>query len=475
MKLRNLFLGIISAYALVACGVSNNISFTTTAGNCADGTTNAPYCIAVNIQNNAGGQNFINSSNFPIKSLNLSVTGASNVTYPVSSGSAQDPNNCLGATIGPGGSCTFYMQLTGESIPVGQKQAINVNASYTIDNTLFGGSSQTASSSTTIYQLPSLIAVNSNGRAVNYSASGMSAIYSAESGAIASSVLSSANDNYYGFLYVGTNNGLYLSGNQTFAYSMAESVTNFSNIVISGTTAYPISNSSNYIYSSSIKPVSKIYWSNYATIGSPVSNNTAIIALGRIFVSNAANVTVCNASSTIGCIPEGGSIPSAGKINALGFSSLGTDVNGNALTGLVAGSQSGLFVESGTIGLSSNKWESVILTTTQQAISSNIISIVSDTNQNLYIADTNGAIYKMSTNQGNQASLQTTLPSSQYEQIEAMVYDNAGSVLYVATANGYIWGCINQNNSLSCGTAPVASNIFPGLLFGLNIVTSLSS
>lgn len=458
---------------LTACGVENNVSFSLAQGNCADGTTGAPYCMQVTIQNNSGGQNYINSTNFPISNLQLTVSAlANNVNYPVTSGSALDPNGCLNSTISPGSSCAFFLQLTGESVPVGQKQAINISANYTINSTLFGTSSENASSSTTVYQRPALIAVNSNGRAMNYSESGVSSVYAAESGS--ATVNASTNDNYYGFLYLATNNGLYLSGNQTYQYNMIESLTGVSNMVVNGTVGYPVS-TTGYIYNSSIKPLSSLYWSNYAATPNNVSNNTAIMALGKLFLSSGSFVYLCNSSSSSpsGCNSEGVSLGS--NVLSIGYSPLGFATSPSvSLTGLVVGTQNGLFVESGVLGSQTNGWLPVyLLAQTSQAVNASITKIISDNQQNLYIADINNVIYKMSPSGGNYASTMATINSS-YGQVKAMVYDNAGQVLYVGTDGGYVFGCILQNNgSFDCGT-PVANNIFANTLFGFNIVSSLS-
>ena len=50
--------------AIVACGVQNNITFSTQTGNCADGTTST-YMYGCNDKNNSGGQNWITNTQFP--------------------------------------------------------------------------------------------------------------------------------------------------------------------------------------------------------------------------------------------------------------------------------------------------------------------------------------------------------------------------------------------------------------------------
>jgi hypothetical protein len=463
--------GILLPVLLGACGISNDVSFAMTPGQCADGTSNAPYCMAVKIQNNAGGQNWINSSNVALQSLEISVTGASNLNYPVTQGSTLDPNGCINSTVKPGGGCTFYVQLTGESVAVGQSSPITINANYKLDDSLFGGGTSSASASVDLYQKPNLVISNVSGRIINYSKTGLQSQFSGESGGSVA-VNANSNDNYYGFLYLATNNGIFLSGNESFAYNKAESLVNINNYVVNGTTAYPISG--NNIYSSSIKPIGSIAWSNFATAAN-VKSNTAMSALGKIIVASTNNVFNCSSSSsTGGCAQEG--VALSGTINKLSYTTLGSSNSGTLLgtnlTGLVVGTVNGLFVESGTFGSSANAWLPVY--EENNPIVSNIVSMVEDSSNSIFISDTTGNIFKLNFNGGNTASLQAMLPTSSSGVIVAMSYDNAGKVLYVITDLGNLYGCTDNGTTLSCDNA-VASNVFTGAAFGLNIITSLYS
>lgn len=459
------FVYLIASLTLIGCGVQNNVSFTTSQGSCADGTNNAPYCMSLTIQNNAGGQNYITSTNFPIKNLTLSTTGnVSNLIIPTQ-GSKYDPNNCLGSSISPGGTCTFYVQLAGESVPVESGgQPITITANYNIDNTLFGGSSTTASASTTIYQTPNLIVSNNSGIASNYANSIWSGVYATESGN--QPVIASTNDNYYGFLYLVSNNAISLSGNQTYSSNMIESLTGVSNILMSGTTGY--TTSSGGISTSKIQPLSSLYWNTYSYTNTGLVQNVITTSGGRVFVAYANGTVVnCQVSSSGGCTQEGVTAPA--NVTALAYSVLGTSGSVN-LTGLVLGTVSGLYVESGIGPSPTNGWVPVVTGGTNP-ITTSIKTIVTDIKQNVYIADNNtpnSNIYLLPVNGGNSA----TAFAPSIGQIIAMVYDSAGNKLYVANNIGNVYAC-TISGVINCN--PINNGLFQGNIFGLNIITSLTS
>lgn len=473
---------LLAPLVIVACGVQNNITFSTQTGNCADGTTNAPYCMGVTIQNNSGGQNWITNTNFPINNLTLNVSGPSNVGYPTSQGSNLDPNNCLGSSISPGGSCTFYLWLQGESAAIGQKPAIGLTANYSINDTLFGGGSSSASASLTVFELPSLLISTSTGWVESYNVNNgfsSSANYHGESENVVNAY---TNDNYYGFLYLAGNNGIYLSGNGNYvlnATNQSTSIKGASNLLINGQTLYaiPTGSLSTSVYSAGIQKES-FSWQTYASGLTNAATNVSAINGSRIFVgqSNVPSVFVClnpTGSSTTSCVAEGTPVPGASSLNVLAYSNLGTANGGQtALTGVVAGANNGLWVESGTVGTATNSWLPVYLSATTQ-ITNSISKIVADNSLNLYIVDANSNFYVMTANGGNSATAKTnwTLPSG--TSVAAMVYDNTGQTLYVTTPSGLIYGCSNLAGGGACtqvGQAALSPNVT-----GLSIVTSLSS
>lgn len=123
----------------------------------ADNPQTAPYCMSVTIQNNNSGLNANNvqiTSSGLIMSYTVGTTKYSSQMYdPIAAGvtigtanqilgnvAIFDPINCLTSTganvitLNSGGaSCTFYMQILGESNPVGV-YATNLNYNYTNGN-----------------------------------------------------------------------------------------------------------------------------------------------------------------------------------------------------------------------------------------------------------------------------------------------------------------------------------------------------
>ena len=475
---------ICSGLILSACGVQNNITYTTQMGQCPDSVTGAPYCMGVTIQNNSGGQNWITNTNFAINQLSLSVTGATNVGYPSSQGSSYDPSNCLGSTISPGGKCTFYLWLTGESVPVGKHLPIQINATYNVNTNLFGGGGSSYSSSTTVYQTPALMLSTPNSGSVeSYSYFGLSLPYRAESENIANA---NANDNYYGFLYLAGNNGIYLSNESGFianATKSSSTIRGASNLVFNGTTLfgtpYNVSTLPN-VYRAGIIQESFV-WTSYATGLNPVRNNiSAKNGVALYFAqSNTPSVTLCNptASSGSGCANEAQAIPGSSVINALGYIQLGIATNGSILTGLVAGTDNGLWAESGISNSTANQWIQFNISGDTRTLGSNIVSIVTDKSSNVYVADDTGRIFIIAPNAGNTATQMSNWDSLVGLSIVTMVYDNAAQAMFVGMANGDIYECYKTMLSPACGSAPVIYGSKSGMsqLLGLNIVTSLTN
>jgi hypothetical protein len=469
--------------ALVACGVQNNITFSTQPGNCADGTSNAPYCMGVTIQNNSGGQNWITNTNFPINDLALNLSGPSNVGYPSSQGSNFDPNNCLGSSISPGESCTFYLWLQGESAAIGQKPAVVLTANYSINNTLFGGGSTTASATLTVFELPTLLISTSTGWVESYNVNNGFSSYSIYHGESENVVNAYTNDNYYGFLYLAGNNGIYLSGNGTYVLNSTNKSTSIkgaSNLLINGQTIYavPTGSLATSIYNAGIQQF-KFNWQTYASGLTNVATNISAINGSQIFVAqnNTPSVFEClnpTGSSATSCIAEGTPVPGASSLNVLAYSNLGTADGGQiALTGVVAGANNGLWVQSGSVGTATNSWLPVPLFSATLILVNSIRAITTDSSLNLYIVDVYNNFYIMKVNGGNSATQMTnwTLPSGTL--VAAMVYDNTGQTLYVTTPGGMIYGCSNLAGGGSCtlvGQAALTSGVN-----GLSIVTSLSS
>ncbi len=474
-------LALISGLLLVACSGNANIQFSSQMGQCKDGITQAPYCMAMTIQNNAGGQNWINSTNFPISNLSLAVGGVNNVNYPTSQGSLYDPNNCLGGTISPGGQCTFYMQLSSESAPVGSHLPVIVTASYTINDTLFGGLSgsgnSSGSSSTTVYETPALMLSSTQGWIESYSIFGLGLPYRGESSEYTAYV--AANDNYYGFLYLGGNNGIYFSNESGYvgnATKSSSTLTGAGNLTVSGTTIFatPINISTlPGIYSAGLIQES-FNWATYVTSGLNTATKSNVSATnGSVFYYTTGQfVQACGPISTTTnvCATEGQLISG---ITSLGYSQLGATAGNVALTGLVVGTANGLFAESGTGYSPTNGWVQFI-DESGNYINSNINKITADSYNNLYIADNLGNIYITGSGQGNKATKMANLGIVS-PGIVAMVADLSGQNLYLGTAGSNVYACAILGGSCTQIIQGSKTSFGSANLLGLNIVTSLTN
>lgn len=170
------------AVVLVACGsgTPNSVSLTATQGSCVTAAypgyesvataysaaypmnaslpATSPYCVALTLTNNNSGTNANNiqvtnsgltvsygaPTNTSYNLIDFNAAGINTFPYPVYQTAYNvalfDPKNCVTTTgskvqtLNKGGnSCTFYLQLTGESLPVGV-YPLNVTVNYTNGN-----------------------------------------------------------------------------------------------------------------------------------------------------------------------------------------------------------------------------------------------------------------------------------------------------------------------------------------------------
>lgn|GEM_PF-4195670 len=187
---------------------------------------NAPYCMSVTIQNNNSG---VNANNIQVtqNGLSMSYTVGTNPTLtsqmydPAAAGitisganqvlgniAVFDPSNCLtssGAnvvTINSGGiTCTFYMQILGESNPVGV-YATNLNYNYTNGN-------QNYAVATNVNQRVNLYAGGTTGLFVDNTGAWISGASLPVPISIPTTVTSLARD-LYGNIYIATPQLVYL-------------------------------------------------------------------------------------------------------------------------------------------------------------------------------------------------------------------------------------------------------------------------
>lgn len=450
------------AIVLLGCGISNNVGVNLINGQCPNGIGNAPYCMAVQIVNNGGGQNFINSTNFPISNISLTISNVPNIASPATSSSQYDPNGCLTSTIAPGGSCTFYLQLTGEAFPVASYESAQVILNYTVNNTLFGGSTTTGNYPFNAYEITNLYVMQQNGYlTVNNAAWTLSGLV--ESNDVANTI--AVDTSQYGVLYIGGNQGIYpYSISQTALYSsIAASNANVkgaNNLLISGgylyTTNIP-STSSNQLFSYALSAES---WINSSTSINPIwpksitYSNSNILFISTSSASESStpqNIYYCNISTTsslYSCIFEGSSGLNLSQVYSLAVLAKPGSESSGTYTGLYAGgfgaAFGGLFIESGnTVGNSANTWSAVT-----PALESNTIgriNVLANANDNL-----GHALLVAGDISGNLWVVNATNPTIAYPvvignqdiagAIVAMTFDQFSSTLYVATGTN-VYAC----------------------------------
>jgi hypothetical protein len=320
--------------------------------------TNAPYCMAVTIQNNNTG---VNANNIQIiqtgmtLSYNVGANSYSGTLYDPTaatvtiSGSTQnvgnvmiyDPTNCATTqgsnvvTLGlGGGSCTFYLQLTGESFPVGvygmtltynytngnQNYAVSTNINQRV-NLYAGGNSglyldssgqwqagptfptSNVSVSSLARDLYGNIYVVGNGYSIyQYNGSTVNQL-----GTALSDLVNGITTDNYGNLYAATSNGIYeynfesalwvefngtqgLNFNGINSYQYATSNSSGGGNILYATTA-------NSVYQCNVSGPSlpSCTWNQVTTTGTPTSFNDDALAVdvyGNLYTGNESSLNV---------------------------------------------------------------------------------------------------------------------------------------------------------------------------------------
>ncbi len=475
-KVRTLFLRLLYvlfvAATVSACGTQNNVFMTTSIGTCADGTTSAPYCMGITINNNneSNAQNWINSTNYPIQNIVINVSGANNISYPGNGSTNQDPNGCMSSSISPGASCTVYLQLNTESYAVGSQTAMTVNITYNVQNSLFGTSSTNGSAGLTVHQQSNLYGITGSGILNVYNYGGISQISTESSTQSYPSLLTIAMDNNsYGYIYTSNQNGVFYFGNPGDANgdtnylsgSTFESsgTSNFNNLWSNGNMLYTATNGYG-VWQTSITSLS---WNLLYNVSySFYSNINAMSSSGSIYLvsSTGSQVYLCISSTTSTCSVEGAGL--SGTANDLGTSS--SNFTPYGYTGLYAAT-TGLYAESGTTNSATNSWTQV----TGPSVATT--AIVSDNAGNLYISDISGNIYKIlaSTTTPTTADLMVANIDGS-TQISQMIVDNSGEQLLVLNSSGNLYGC-----PLSGSSCTLLESNFNAAVVGLGIGSQLTN
>ena len=453
------------AVLLVGClgigeGSANNIQLSTTAGTCPTGAINAPYCMAVTIQNNPGGQNYINSTSNPISSIAVTTSGASNIISPMFNASSMDPNGCTSATIVPGGSCTFYVAISAESYPVATVNPINVTINYTVNDSLFVNGDHTASNSTTIYERTNLYILNNTANLWVWNNSGLNYAGLAESANMSGqALLSSALGYATGKLILSNYNSIWSYGNGVVSSAANSGLLTGSNLLFSLSSgiyasAYTTGNIWNGTESNS-----SLTWTNTGLPSGTVNSNAyAISPTSNLYLAlsgQALNCTgVISSSTTKLCTNEASGF--SGSITTLGYAGI-----------LYAGSNgSGIYYESST-GTSAT-WVPVTPLTTSTLGTVNVMKITSNYAYVL-AADSQNNIWSIPAS-STSATQVTTTPGA----VTSLAIDNASSsanIYYVA--NNQLYSC-GSGGFASCAPVVLASGL-TGTMLNLIIGSSLST
>ncbi|MBX9865434.1 MAG: hypothetical protein K2Y14_00860 [Burkholderiales bacterium] len=455
------------AVFLVGClgigeGGANNIQLSTTAGNCPAGAINAPYCMAVKIENNPNGQNYINSTNYPISSIAVTTSGASNLISPMFNASSMDPNGCTSTTIQPGWSCTFYVAISSEAYQVGSYNPINITINYTVNDSLFTNGDHTASNSTTIYQRTNLYILNNTANLWVWNNNGLSYAGLAESANMSGQALLSSTLGYVtGKLILSNNNSIWSYGNGVVSSAANSGILSGANLLFS---------LSNGIYASAYttgnfwigtESSSSLTWSNTGLPAVPVNANAyALSPSSNLYVAVGGQALNCsgitNSSATKACNNEAVGF-SSGSINTFGYAGL-----------LYAGSSNsnGMYYESGT-GTTAT-WVPITQLPTTTLGTTNVMKTA--TNGSYVIAaDSINNIWSI-TSGSTSATKVTTAPGS----VTALAIDNITSspnIYYVA--NNQLYSC-GSGGFASCAPAVLASGL-TGTMLNLIIGSSLST
>ena len=476
-NLINILLITIGIFILTGCGSSNNVTFTTKSGECANKTNTGPYCMGIVIQNNSGstgGQNWINSTSFPISQVSYNITGESNIitpaTNPAGSTNSMDPNNCAGSTIQPGGTCEFYVQLTGEQFGVESVEKVSITISYTVNDTLFGGSTNTANANITLYELTNLYMGQDNGYMNVYNNAWTNYGF-VESSDVINAI--AADNSSFGNVYLGGNNGVYPFGITSSSIAIGSispsSYSGSNNLFTNGSSVYAALKSGTSYNMQQYAFSSESWTQTYGTAtiaGSIVANANVYIPGNSVTylankISNSSTIYACSNGTTSSCQSEG-NFNNKGVVSSLAY--LGTSTE--STTGVYAGTSTGLFYESGTTTPNTSAtWNKIAGQSAIAAMASSILT------NKVYIGDVEGKIFVVTDKLPTTPVLIGNVGSA---NISSMVYDSNGEIIYVATTSNQLYACDPARSGCTNTYTIQNSSTVTGMTIGSMLVDSLN-
>ena len=494
------FIAILSIIVLVdgcSSGNSANISVNTVNGICPIG--NAPYCMSVQIVNNANGQNYINNSNYPISNVTVQVNAPrGNISSPTTDATL-DPNNCQNSTIAPGGSCTFYLRLNQIAGAVSSVATAQVTLNYNINNSMYNNTNTTGTYTFSVYELTSLFLNYNSLNQTNFQ------LFNgawATSGYIANQTtnMSTVYTLNRGLIYFGTNQGV-------TSYDFSSNYTNTALGPIGATFITNLINNQNNIFTTIQSEGSDLF--NFASLsttpfawlstslslpGYTSINTSAVSNTGSFFVGVANGnrqpineVYSCipdntTSPATYACNEEGVTLPGASFVGSLLFAS--NNITDQNLTGLFAGTDNGIYAESGQTFSPNNTWTPVtfIPTPAVPQIINSLIELTGSGIEGYYIlaGSTSGNFWYINEQQTTPDTITAiSISGALSEPIKYMVYDQLGStslssiIVYVATDTN-LYNCTFDFTLVNVTCTSMLQQAISGIS-GLNLTSSLNT
>ena len=315
--MKNYFLYLVTLLLISCSPTPNEITITTTPGICLVNNNQisfAPYCMMVTLQNNNSGEN---ANNVQVTNLGITLSYMANssnglVTYSgilcdnVASGGVcpigqaqignillKDPNNCatqqgakVSTLMADGGTCSFYLQIIGESYSVGT-YPVTVTYNYTNANHNYF-------ISTVFNQTVNLLSGTDNGLFI-YNNESWQVIN--DSGKLTTRVNGIIRDNL-GYFYLNTDDNIYRY-NGIDKILLIESLKNTKSLLVDTNNNLLAMVDNDGVYYKSLTKYQSV-WKKVNIIGVNMNNLLNIINVeSQVYISDKFNIAACFESITI--------------------------------------------------------------------------------------------------------------------------------------------------------------------------------